>query len=188
VSKKDTSQNNELNQFVPAGLKWLYEMEAVNSPVLLNNLYGNIYSFPNVADAEILLDRYNKKMLVYVKFTWFVRKYWHSRKKLVTISILDQLQELLPSFEFRIIEDKALFDLAVQRMKESVLGGNNENDNKPNDGNSVDDTASSGPSSLAISNPSDSNTSTEATAEEAEASPEVGQEAIGTDKKESTES
>jgi hypothetical protein len=189
VSKKDASQN-ELNQFVPAGLKWLYEMEAVNSPVLLNNLYGNIYSFPNVADAEILLDRYNKRMLIYVKFTWFVRKYWKSRKKLVTISILDQLQELLPSFEFRIIEDKALFDLAVQRMRESILGGNNENDNKPNDGNTDDATASSGPSSLAINNPSDSNSSTEKTSETTEetVSSEVGPEALGADKKESSES
>lgn len=185
MSKKDTSQN-ELNQFVPAGLKWLAEMEAVNSPILLNIIYGNIYSFPNVADAEILLDRYNKKMLVYVKFTWFVRKYWKSRKKLVTISILDQLQELLPSFEFRIIEDKALFDLAVQRMKESLLGGNNENDNKPNDGNNDVATASSGPSSLSINNPSDSNSTTEEAKEAV--STEIGQEASGADKKESSES
>lgn len=177
MSKKEASQN-ELNQFVPAGLKWLYEMEAVNSPVLLNNLYGNIYSFPNVADAEILLDRYNKKMLVYVKFTWFVRNYWKSKKKLVTISILDQLQELLPSFEFRIIEDKALFDLAVLRMKESLLGGNNENDNKPNDGSNDASATVSDTNGQAVGSTEaqeDSTTSSE---------PEV----IEADKKESSES
>lgn len=185
MSKRE--QITDSNQYVPAGLKWLAEMEAVNSPVLLNVIYGNIYSFPNVSDCEILIDRYNKKMLVYVKFTWFVRKYWKSRKKLVTISILDQLQELLPSFEFRIIEDKALFDLAVQRMKESLLGGNNENDNKPNDGNNDVDTASSGPSSLSINNPSDSSPTTEEVKETA-VSTEIGQEAPGADKKESSES
>lgn len=187
MSKKDIS--NEINQFVPAGLKWLAEMEAVSSPVLLNMIYGNIYSFPHVSDSEILIDRYNKRMLVYVKFTWFVRKYWKSRKKLVTISILDQLQELLPSFEFRIIEDKVLFDLAVQRMKESVLGGNNENDNKPSDANDSNAATSGYPSNLVINNPSDSSASTKEVAEKSkEIDSNAGQEVIASDKKESSES
>lgn len=122
MSKKNAPPQ-EMNQFVPAGLKWLAEMEAVNSPVLLNIIYGNIYSFPNVDNAEILIDKHNRKMLIWIHFNWSTRKFFKNRKKETTINILDQLQELLPSFEFRIIEDKALFDLAVHRMTQYVLGG-----------------------------------------------------------------
>lgn len=137
MGKNDKKQSNELNQIVPAGLKWLYEMEAVNSPVLLNNLYGNIFSFPNVSDAEILIDKNNRKMLIWIQFNWLSRKIFKSRKKESTIGILDQLQELLPSFEFRIIEDKALFDLAVKRMKQYVLGGENESNQSINNGDAI---------------------------------------------------
>jgi hypothetical protein len=179
MAKKDTP-TNEMNQFVPAGLKWLAEMEAVNSPVLLNMIYGNIYSFPNVADAEILIDRFNKRMLVYIKFTWFVRKYWKTRKKLVSISILDGLQELLPSFEFRIIEDKPLFDLAVQRMKESVLGGKSETVNKPNDNVNTDDATVSDTND---STDAGSEASSDSIAEATEAQPEANE----ADKEESPE-
>ena len=56
-----TLENNEA-QVLPAGLKWLAEMEALNSPSLLNVLYGNVSSFPNIADAEILIDRYKKRV------------------------------------------------------------------------------------------------------------------------------
>ena len=141
MSKKDKQTSNELNQFVPAGLKWLYEMEAVNSPVLLNNLYGNIFSFPNVNDAEILIDKNNRKMLILIHFNWLSRKIFKNRKKQAIISILDQLQELLPSFTFRVIEDKDLFDLAVKRMTEHLNGGQNvktnqSNNDDPNSNNS----------------------------------------------------
>ena len=129
--KEMTLENNEA-QVLPAGLKWLAEMEALNSPSLLNVLYGNVSSFPNIAYAEILIDRYNKKMLIWVEFNWLTRKLLKYRKKETTVSLLDQLQEFLPSFTFRIIEDKSLFDKAVTRMAQGVLknkGDKNEKDN-----------------------------------------------------------
>jgi hypothetical protein len=115
--------NDEAWKMAPEGLKWLYEMEAVNSTALQNNLYGNLYSFPGVSDCEILMDRYQRKMLIYIKFTFFIRKFLKRRKKELIMAMLDQLQELLPSFEFRIIEDRALFDLALKRMEEMLFGG-----------------------------------------------------------------
>jgi hypothetical protein len=121
--------DDELNRMVPAGLKWLYEMEAVNSPVLQNNLYGNLYAFPHVKDVELIMDRYQRKMLIYVKFSWFVQKFLKGRRKELIMAMLDQLQALLPSFEFRIIEDRTLFDLALKRMEQILFGG--VSDRKP---------------------------------------------------------
>lgn len=133
MGKENKQTTNELNQFVPAGIKWLYEMEAVNSPVLLNNLYGNIFSYPNVKDAEILIDKHNRKMLIYIEFNWLSRKIFKSRRKETTVSILDQLQELLPSFTFRIIEDRGLFELALARMTEQLTGGKDVKANESTD-------------------------------------------------------
>lgn len=116
-------QENDLNRMAPAGLKWLYEMESVNSSTLQNNLYMNLYAFPNVVDVEMIIDKYQRKMLIYVKFSWFVRKFLKARKRELIIGMLDQLQELLPSFEFRIIEDRKLFDLALKRMEQILFGG-----------------------------------------------------------------
>lgn len=179
MAKKDVKPTEDMNQFVPSGLRWLYEMEAVNSTALLNNLYGNIYSFPHVVDAEILLDRFGKKMLIYVKFTWFVRNFWISRKKYITMSILDQLQELLPSFEFRIIEDKALFNLAVQRMREHLFGGKNETASKNNSDVDGSNSATASSTSSESSQPKES-------AEGPQESESVSQ-IDSTDKKESTD-
>lgn len=126
MAKKPDETNDapdDLNQFGPAGLRWLIEMEAVNSPVLQNNLYGNLYAFPHVEDVELIMDRYQRKMLIWVKFSWFVRKFLKKRRKDLIMSMLDQLQSLLPSFEFRITEDRAVFDLALKRMEEILFGG-----------------------------------------------------------------
>lgn len=123
---KQPQEPQDDSKFVPAGLKWLAEMESLNSPALLNILYGNIYSFPYVKDAEILIDRHNHKMLIWIEFSWTIRKILTNRKKSTIISLLDQLQELLPSFTFRVIEDKDLFDLAVRRMKENLFGEKNQ--------------------------------------------------------------
>lgn len=112
--------------FGPSGLRWLYEIEAVNSPTLQNNLYMNLLSFPGVVDCEILLDRYQRKMLIYVKFTWFLRKFRRAERIDLVNSMLDQLQELLPSFEFRIIEDRKLFEKALRRMERALFGGKDE--------------------------------------------------------------
>lgn len=122
----------QMSQMVPPGLKWLAEMEALDSPALMSVLYGNIYSFPHVKDAELLVDRFGKKMLIWIQFTWPTAKIFQSRKKKLIMNILDQLQELLPSFEFRVIEDRALFDLAVKKAEEYLFGRKkNEPASKP---------------------------------------------------------
>ena len=130
--KNDSTLDLDATKTAPAGLKWLFEMEALNSPVLLNTLYGNVYSFNYVKDAEILIDRHNQRMLLYVEFTWIVRKIAKNRKKVIIEALLDNLQELLPSFNFRIIEDKTLFDTAVKRLADSLQGVPNEEIPSPN--------------------------------------------------------
>ena len=122
-SQNEMDERSEAEKMAAAGLAWLYELELVNSPTLLNNLYGNLYSFPKVQDCEIIIDKYQKKMLIWVKFTWFTRKFLKARRHALIMDMLDQLQTLLPSFEFRLTEDRALFERALKKTQEMLFGG-----------------------------------------------------------------
>ena len=125
---------DEGDKFIPSALKWLYEMEALNSSALLNNLYANIYSSSrHVKDVELLIDRNNRKMLIYMKFSWKANLFLGVKKRTAEL-VLDNLQELLPSFEFRITEKRELFDKALERAKEVALGGEDEADQSPDSG------------------------------------------------------
>lgn len=131
--------NDEGEKFIPSALKWLYEMEALNSSALLNNLYANIYaSSRHVKDVELLIDRNNKKMLIYMKFSWKAKLFLGVKKRTATL-VLDNLQELLPSFEFRITEKRELFDLALENAKKVALGGRDEESDESPDSGTDDD-------------------------------------------------
>lgn len=123
--------------FAAEGLKWLYEMKALSSPVLLDNLYGNIYSNdPSIKETELLIDKQNSKMLIWIKLGWWANL---TRKKKIVKNILDGLQGVLPSFDFRIILDRELFNLALKRVEDKTFGVKDENDTKTDD-DAVDDT------------------------------------------------
>jgi hypothetical protein len=143
---KQVEEENELNRMGPSGLKWLYELEAVNSSTLQNNLYMNLYSFPHVKDVELIMDRYQKKMLIYVKFSWVTRKFRKARRHDLVNQMLDQLQEVLPSFEFRIIEDRVLFELALKKAESALFGGAHADPRNANNRNS--DSGIANPSNL----------------------------------------
>ncbi len=124
--------SGEGEKFVPNALKWLYELEALDSPALLNNLYGNIYaSSRHVKDVQLLVDKNEKKMLIYMKFSWKARLLLGVKKRTAEL-VLDNLQELLPSFQFRITEKKDLFEKALENAKKVALGRKDENSDTNN--------------------------------------------------------
>lgn len=139
--KKETKiefTDEESRQFVPSALKWLYEMEAVNSSALLNNLYANIYSSSkHVKDVELLIDKNQRKMLIFMKFSWIANLRLGVKKRTAEL-VLDNLQELLPSFEFRITEKRDLFEKSLENAKKAALGGVNEESTEGNDSSNGD--------------------------------------------------
>ena len=122
--------NEETDKFVPAALRWLFEIEAVNSTAVSNVLIINIYSSsPNIKDVEFLMDKAQKKMLIWLKFNWKANLF-KKIKENTSNSILNSLEELLPNFEFRITENRDIFDIALEKSKvikdSKNIGDNNE--------------------------------------------------------------
>lgn len=126
-------------------LKWLYEMEAVDSPVLRANLYENIFmADKSIDDCAVWVTpsfTYQKGVLVWIKLTrwgkWF-------KKKEVAARIKSIVNELLPSYDVRIVEDRNILELAQKKVEE-VYGGKNESvDTTDSDASDVTGTESGG--------------------------------------------
>lgn len=127
--------NAENNQTSTA-LKWLYEMEVVNSPMLQANLYENIFLVDQgLVDCAVWIVpafTYQKGIMVWIKLntwsTWF-------RKEEIRSKVKATLNTLLPSYQVRIVEDKKLIELAKSKIQE-VFG--RLEDEKPNTTSSYD--------------------------------------------------
>ena len=122
-----------MDQQTSAALKWLYEMEAIDSPVLRANLYENIFlSDPGIIDCAAWLTptfTYQKGVLVWIKLNrrtkWFRKEEAYSRVKEV-------IKGLLPSYDVRIVEDRNILDMAQKRVEEIYGGKHNETINESN--------------------------------------------------------
>jgi len=111
----------EREQFLNASTAWLLEMEYLDSPQLKNAIYLNILnSSRRVTNAELLVDKNSKGMLIYLELTWIGRIFGY--KKEIAENIIVMLSEVLPSFRFRVIYSKAIWELAVQKAKEIAEG------------------------------------------------------------------
>lgn len=108
------------------GVKWLYEMEMLNHPQLINQIKLNILMVSNrIKEAELLIYRENKSMLVLLELSWFGRRSWI--KKQIFASVHDILSQLLPSFRFRVTDDPKIMEMAIAQIKRALTGGLNEN-------------------------------------------------------------
>lgn len=119
----DELRELQLNQ----ATRWLLEMEMVDSPQLKNFLILNIFKSSNrIKDVSLLIDTNLKAMLIYLKLDFWGRVFKKSTQ--VSSHILDQLQSVLPSFTCRVVYDRKIFELALQRAEEmaGVSGGINE--------------------------------------------------------------
>lgn len=118
------------------GLKWLFELELLDSPQAINTLKFNILSTsPRIKEADLLIFRENKSMLILLNLTWMGRKFY---KKQIMQDVYDIMQQFLPSFKFRVTDDPKIMELAIERIKKALTGGSRENDSnvgKPSIGN-----------------------------------------------------
>lgn len=123
----------ERTQYQQEGLKWLIEAELLQHPQAINNIKFNILMVsPSIKEVELLIYRENKSMLVLLELTWFGRKFL---KKRIMPEVQDILTQLLPSFRFRITENPKIMEMAVERVKQALSGGTNENTSNNGDRN-----------------------------------------------------
>jgi hypothetical protein len=117
---EELNRQQEAKDVVPGALRWLYDLEQVTSPHLLNNLYLNIYAqSSHIKDVDLLIDKENRKMLIYMRFGFIANTFRRVKLKVLK-NTLDNVQKLLPAFEFRIVEDRALFDKSLRIAKRAV--------------------------------------------------------------------
>lgn len=126
----------EKGKFQYAGLKFLYEMELIDEPQLINNLKMNIFDISSsIKDIEFLSSYHHRQMLIYIEVSWFGRKFLMKR---IEDGILERVKQLLPNFRFRVTSDRKILDLALKTVQSVLKGEQNESSNHAN----VNDTVS----------------------------------------------
>lgn len=109
--------SSEAVQIQQQGVKWLYEMELLDDPQLINNLKLNLLTISkNIVDVE-LLSLHNigrKEMLIWVDLNWWAARFQDVR---ILAEVLSMVGELLPNFTFRITKDRDIMDKALQNVK-----------------------------------------------------------------------
>lgn len=107
-------------QFQFSALKWLYELELIDDPQLINNLKGNLFSIsPHVSEVEFIASYQNKQMLIWLELTWIGRVFLKER---ILTAATERVNALLPNFKVRVVTDRAILDLAVSKVKNALTG------------------------------------------------------------------
>jgi len=119
--------DGDKSKFQYEGMKWIMELQLLNQPQAINTLKFNILMVSNrIKEVELLIYRENQTMLILLDLTWIGRKF---QKKQIFSDVQDIMQQLLPSFRFRVTDDPNIMKLAVERVQKALTGGNNENSN-----------------------------------------------------------
>lgn len=118
---------NDDQRLQSAALTWLYEMEMLSSSAIQKNLKENILLIdPSIKDCEFLIFEERKDILVYLQVGFFAKFF---RKELKLIRFTEEvIGRLLPSYRQRIITDRAVFDLALLKVRR-YYGGLNDKEN-----------------------------------------------------------
>lgn len=77
----------------------------------------------SIKEVEFLIYREKKSMLVLLELSWFGRKF--GRKNIIS-EVEQVLSQMLPTFRFRITENPAIMNMAVETVKHALRGGKNE--------------------------------------------------------------
>lgn len=118
-------------------LKWMYELEMLSDPTLQKNLKENILiSDKNIKECELLIYQKQKSILVYLEIGFFSKLFKRHNKIAESVNLI--VSELLPTFRKRIVFDRAILDLSLQKAKEA-LGDFNEKTINDNNNNSDND-------------------------------------------------
>lgn len=108
-------------KFQLGGLKWLYELEVLNHPQVINNIKLNVLMCSkHIKEVELLMFREKKSILVLIELSWFGRKF---NKKQIFEEVYESLQQLLPTFKFRVTDDPKIMMMSVEKVKQALSGG-----------------------------------------------------------------
>lgn len=125
----------ERQKFQYEGMKWLMEMELLDDPQAINTIKLNILALSrNIKEVELLIYRDQKSMLVLLDLSWIGRKFF---KKRIFGEVYDILQQLLPTFRFRVVDDPKIMELSIARVKQALTGGTYENSSNPSNSSSI---------------------------------------------------
>ena len=114
------SMDDAKGKFQFAGLKFLYDMELVDDPQLINNMKLNVFDVSSsIKDCEFLSSYHHKSMLIWLDVNWIGKMLLEKR---IVTGVTDRVQQLLPNFRFRVTTDRKIFDLALAKV-EAVLKG-----------------------------------------------------------------
>jgi len=98
-------------------LKWLLELEQVTNPHFNHALILNIFKIhKSIKDAQVITDSNHKRMLVFLELSWFGNRF---KKRGIQEQVLNMLNEILPSYNFRIV-----FNLEVFQKALGLINGN----------------------------------------------------------------
>lgn len=115
-------------KFQFAGLKFLYEMELIEDPQLVNNLKLNILDVSgSIRDVELLSSYQHRQMLIYIETSWFGRKFFMRQ---IEAGILERVKQLLPNFRFRVTSDRKILEMSLERVRNALKGEQNESSNR----------------------------------------------------------
>ncbi len=128
---------DEKDQLNKSALSWLYEMEMLDSPVLRQNLYENIFmAHRGIKDCKVFITpsfTHQRGILIWLKLKFWTRIF---DKKIVYDLVASVVSTLLPSYRVRIVEDEYILQLAEKKLS-NYYGGTNEHDKT----NKIDDPA-----------------------------------------------
>lgn len=120
------------SKFQFAGLKFLYDMELIDDPQLINNMKLNVFDVSNfIRDVEFLSSYHHKSMLIWLDVSWLGKKLF---EKSIVAGVTDRVQQLLPNFRFRVVTDRKIFDLSLEKVKIMMKGASHENAPRTIDG------------------------------------------------------
>ena len=106
-------------KFQFAGLSWLYQMELIDDPQLINNLKLNIFdASPHVREVEFVSSHFHRSMLVWIELSWLGR-FDFVRSRAVS-SVEERIKQLLPNFRIRVVTDRSIFDLALDKVSKAM--------------------------------------------------------------------
>ena len=105
-----------------SGLKWLYEMELLDDPQLINNMKLNIMDASDfrVKEVEFVMAQSQQKALIWIKVGWITKVF---KLRRTCGAIHERLSQLLPTYQFRIVTDRSILELAITKLKKSLVGG-----------------------------------------------------------------
>lgn len=113
-------------QFQRAAQSWLFEMNLVNNPQAINILKMNILMVSNhIKECEILMSVEQSAILIWLDVPNRFVRWWLGEKglKLICSEAEEVVNKLLPNFRVRVVEDKKIYNLALEKVRQALRGG-----------------------------------------------------------------